>query len=300
MSRKGGSKWVWAVAVVAIAASYILTRNSGQTLSPNADSTLSPGEEQRGGGQQSGGGEVAAADGMELPATPTGSQCQILKREGYTVAYDKATKLPKWVAWHLTADHTDGDFNRDGLKFVDDRDVPEPRATDADYSRSGYDHGHMCPSGDNKWSRKAQVQTFLYTNCCPQVHGLNAGDWNDIEQRCRSWAETFGGVYIVCGPILGDGAYRKTIGRNKVAVPERFFKVVLRLGDDRSATKTIGFVCDNEPSKNRMADLVRTVDEVEEITGLDFFPQLPDDIEAEVESKASLADWLRHGRTYAH
>lgn len=296
MSRKSGSKWVWPLAVVAIGALYILTKSSGATPSPATENAQQIGDGRQSGSQQSDGDGSAAAGGMELPATPTGSQWQILKRTGYTVAYDKATKLPRWVAWHLTADHADGDFNRDGLKFVYDRDVPEPRATDSDYSHSGYDHGHMCPSGDNKWSREAQVQTFLYTNCCPQVHELNAGDWNDIEQRCRSWATTFGGVYIVCGPILDSGASRKTIGRNKVAVPERFFKVVLRLGDSRSTTKAIGFICKNGQGKNRIADLVRTVDEVEETTVLDFFPQLPDDVEAEVESEASLSDWSSRGR----
>lgn len=290
MSRRNVSKWVWALAVVAAGTVYTLTKERGILPSSQAQGTEQRGVERPSNDQRN-------EDGMELPATPSDCQWQILKREGYTVAYDKAAKLPRWVAWHLTASHTSGEFNRDGLKFVDDNDVPKPRATDADYTGSGYDHGHMCPSGDNKWSRKAQVQTFLYTNCCPQVHGLNSGDWNDIEQRCRLWAKTFGEIYIVCGPILDNCVTHKTIGQNGVAVPEKFFKVVLCVGDKRSATKAIGFICENTPRKHSMADLVCTVDEVEEITHLDFFPQLPDDTENEVESTASLRDWTKAAKT---
>lgn len=293
MKKQSGSKWVWTLALVAIVAVYFLSKNGNALLSPQGRSVEQASDERQGIGQQGEEDDATAAGGMELPATTTSDQYQIIKRTGYTVAYDKATRLPRWVAWHLTADHTNGKFSRDGLRFMEDTDVPKPRATSADYSNTGYDHGHLCPSGDNKWSRQAQVQTFLYTNCCPQVHGLNAGDWNDIEQRCRLWAETYGSVYIVCGPVLDNGTKHKTIGRNKVVVPERFFKVVLRYGDERTTPKAIGFVCDNEPSKNAKANLVRTVDEVEEITGFDFFPQLPDDIETKVESAASLNDWAK-------
>ena len=100
-----------------------------------------------------------------------------------------------------------------------------PRATNMDYINSGYDRGHICPSGDNKWSEEAQLQSFLYTNCCPQLHNLNAGDWNELEGKCRKWAQQYGGVYIVSGPLLLNKKH-KTIGKNKVVVPEAFFKVV--------------------------------------------------------------------------
>ena len=210
-----------------------------------------------------------------------------LERAAYRLSYNPATRLPVWVAWHLTAEHTDGPYSRKGIKFAEDEDVPVPRATNMDYVNSGYDRGHICPSGDNKWSEEAQLQSFLYTNCCPQLHNLNAGDWNELEGKCRKWAQQYGGVYIVSGPLLLNKKH-KTIGKNKVVVPEAFFKVVLCMEGE---PKAIGFIYRNEANNKTMSSYVNTVDDVERLTGLDFFSALPDEVEREVEVKADLADW---------
>lgn len=213
--------------------------------------------------------------------------CLLLHRAGYEAGYNAAHRIPRWVAWCLTAEHTTGTFSRKGIAFQEDTDVPEPRATDWDYYRSGYDRGHLCPSADNRWSEEAQRQSFLFTNICPQTHGLNAGDWNEMEQQCRSWARQYGTLYIVSGPILYKGRH-KTIGKNKVTVPEAFFKVVLRLTPEPRA---IAFVYKNKGGNRPKGDYVNTVDEVERITGLDFFAALPDDIEQRVEASANLSEW---------
>lgn len=210
-----------------------------------------------------------------------------LERAAYRLSYNPATRLPVWVAWHLTAEHTDGPYSRKGIKFAEDEDVPVPRATNMDYVNSGYDRGHICPSGDNKWSEEAQLQSFLYTNCCPQLHNLNAGDWNELEGKCRKWAQQYGGVYIVSGPLLLNKKH-KTIGKNKVVVPEAFFKVVLCMEGE---PKAIGFIYRNEANNKTMSSYVNTVDDVERLTGLDFFSALPDEVEREVEAKADLAYW---------
>lgn len=227
------------------------------------------------------------AEGIELPALRPSSGEQILKRTAYTASYDKTTRLPNWVAWHLTAEHVDGKYTRKGIKFRADTDVPEPRATDSDYYNSGYDRGHMCPSADCKWSEEVQLESFLFTNACPQNHGLNAGDWNEMEQQCRRWAKEYGSIYIVSGPVLYKGNHKK-IGSNKVVVPEAFFKVVLCM---EGTPKAIGFIYKNEAGNRPKSSYVNTVDEVERITGLDFFAALPDDIETRVEAVAELEDW---------
>lgn len=211
----------------------------------------------------------------------------LLHRTGYVCCYNAETRLPHWVAWVLTANHTTGPYKRNGIKFQEDTDVDAPRATHEDYIRSGYDRGHLCPSGDNKWSEEAQLQSFLYTNCCPQLHNLNAGDWNELEGKCRKWAQQYGGVYIVSGPLLLNKKH-KTIGKNKVVVPEAFFKVVLCMEGE---PKAIGFIYRNEANNKTMSSYVNTVDDVERLTGLDFFSALPDEVEREVEAKADLADW---------
>lgn len=232
-------------------------------------------------------GAAEADDKLVMQTSPKGTPEQILKRTGYVASYNKTTLLPNWVAWHLTAERTEGSAKRSGVDFAEDTEVPEPRATDWDYYNSGYDRGHMCPAADNKWSKKAMEESFLFTNMCPQNGNLNRGDWNEMEMACRKWAKKYGDLYIVCGPILYKGKH-KTIGKNKVVVPEAFFKVVLRTGDDPQA---IGFIYKNTSGNRPKDSYVNTVDEVERITGIDFFPSLPDDVEKNVEATADIANW---------
>lgn len=232
-------------------------------------------------------GAAEADDKLVMQTSPKGTPEQILKRTGYVASYNKTTLLPNWVAWHLTAERTEGSAKRSGVDFAEDMEVPEPRATDWDYYNSGYDRGHMCPAADNKWSKKAMEESFLFTNMCPQNGNLNRGDWNEMEMACRKWAKKYGDLYIVCGPILYKGKH-KTIGKNKVVVPEAFFKVVLRTGDDPQA---IGFIYKNTSGNRPKDSYVNTVDEVERITGIDFFPSLPDDVEKKVEAECDLGLW---------
>lgn len=225
--------------------------------------------------------------GIEIPAKLNDRPEQILKREGYTTSYNKNTKQPNWVAWHLTADHTSGHCKRDGIDFQEDPDVPSPRATDNDYYRSRYDRGHQCPAGDNKWSITAMQQSFLFTNICPQAPSLNRGDWNELENTCRKWAKHFGSIYIACGPIFKKGSH-KTIGKHKIHVPEAFFKVVLCI---EGTPKAIGFIYQNDDGNHPTRYYAKSVDEVEKATRIDFFPSLKDNIEQKVESQYSLESW---------
>lgn len=232
-------------------------------------------------------GAAEADDKLVMQTSPKGTPEQILERTGYVASYNKTNLLPNWVAWHLTAERTEGSAKRSGVDFAEDTEVPEPRATDWDYYNSGYDRGHMCPAADNKWSKKAMEESFLFTNMCPQNGNLNRGDWNEMEMACRKWAKKYGDLYIVCGPILYKGKH-KTIGKNKVVVPEAFFKVVLRTGDNPQA---IGFIYKNTSGNRPKDSYVNTVDEVERITGIDFFPSLPDDVEKKVEAECDLGLW---------
>ena len=131
-------------------------------------------------------------------------------------------------------------------------------------------------------------QSFLLSNICPQAPNLNRGDWNELEQACRKWAKQYDGVYVVCGSIFYKSKRQRTIGKHRIPVPDAFFKVVLRMGD---APRAIGFLYKNMDGNRPKGDYANTVDEVERITGLDFFPALPDDIERKVEAECNLADW---------
>ena len=227
------------------------------------------------------------ANGLEVPGKLSDRPEQILKRVAYTASYNSDLRIPNWVAWQLTGTHTEGKNKRAGVKFHEDTDVPMPRAVDFDYVRSGYDRGHLCPSADNRWDAIAQEQSFLLTNVCPQDHNLNVGDWHELENLCRKWAKTYGSIYVVAGPVLFKRKH-KTIGKNKVTVPEAFFKVVLCM---EGKPKAIGFVYRNESGNRPKSYYVNTIDDVERITGIDFFPALPDNVENEVEATSSLETW---------
>ena len=223
---------------------------------------------------------------IEIPAPLNDKSETILNKKYYIVSYNNEMKIPNWVAWHLTAEHVNGEIKRFG-GYWEDEEVPEPRATKEDYKGSGWSHGHMCPAGDNKWDSIAMRETFLLTNICPQHRSLNSGLWNRIEQDCRKWAKKYGDIYIVCGPVLLNREH-ETIGENKVVVPEAFFKVILCF---QEKPKAIGFIVRNNEGTKKKDQFVNTVDDVERITGMDFFPALPDDIENEVEAYANLDDW---------
>ena len=224
----------------------------------------------------------------ELPAPLKNRPEIMLKRTGYTVSYNRETRCPNWVAWHLTKAHTYGSNQRDEEVFTEDSSVPAPRATDNDYYNSRYDRGHMCPAGDNKWDATAMSETFLFTNICPQNHGLNKYEWNDVEKLCRQWAKKYGAVDIVCGPLYDGRVEPRYIGRNKVRVPDAFFKAVLCR---KESPKAIAFVFRNQGKKMTMLEAVRTVDEVERMTGFDLFPQMDDVTEQRIEAEADLENW---------
>ncbi len=229
----------------------------------------------------------------EVPRwSKTKPQEQMLHRYAYVTSYNKDTRTPNWVGWELTADHTDGDNARKGHKFLEDLDVPAPRATYSDIRESecGYQRGHMCPAGDNKWSYKAQKEAFLMTNICPQNGFLNERDWKYLEEACRDWAMRYGKVYIVAGPIF-YGKSTNTVGEHQIAVPDAFFKVVMRTKGASHDAQAIGFIYDNQSGHHDMNYYVRSVDEVEEITGLDFFYQLDDKVENKIESRSDLSKW---------
>lgn len=250
----------------------------------------------QGQGSTEGQGTTAAQtadDAYEIPRNVSmKAPEQRLVRYAYTTSYNKDTRCPNWVGWALTAAHTDGEFARGGHKFIEDTDVPEPRAAyyDIRESECGYQRGHMCPAADNKWAYKAQKDAFLMTNICPQNGNLNQRDWKYLEEACRDWAIKYGKIYIVAGPLFRSKSYR-TVGEHRVAVPDAFFKVVMTLGKDNRQPKAIGFMYENQSGHRKMQEYACTVDDVEKATGLDFFYQLDDSVESRIEAQCNLSAW---------
>ena len=223
---------------------------------------------------------------IELPALS--EEDYIVEYEGYTSSYDMFTKTPEWVAYELTKDETYGDAAREGKFFSPDERVLLPQPDDYDYRGSGWTRGHLAPAADFRWSDDAMWDTFHFTNCCPQDKDLNEGMWNTLEKKCRTWARRYGSVYIVTGPIVGENIYG-TIGKGKVTVPDAFFKAVMV--HDGSRWQSIAFVMNNNSRNPNMQKCAMTVDELEKLTGFDFFAAMDDNIEAEVEKSYKLSFW---------
>lgn len=224
--------------------------------------------------------ETGLSLNLEIPKTIKKREEIVIKHLGYTVSYNDFYKTPNWVAWELTRKETEGDEGRTN-KFLPDPELPEPRVVTSDYTNSGYDRGHMAPAADMKWSKQAMKESFYMSNICPQNQKLNRDDWGDLEESCRKWADKYGTIYIACGPIY-DSKSPKRIGKNRVAVPDRFFKVVLVY--NRKNPMAMGFLFENKANHQNLKNYMVTVDKVEEETGLDFFPKVPDSIESRIES----------------
>ena len=223
---------------------------------------------------------------MEIPAYD--QRAFIIDYNGYTVSYDESSKLPIWVAYELTSEETDGPINRGGRSFRPDERIKKAQADHFDYRGSGWSRGHMAPAGDFKWDETAMSETFFYTNCCPQNETLNNGSWQTLEKKVRSIARLYNKVYVVTGPIIGENQYGK-IGSHNVVVPDAFFKSLLIIKD--GDYYGIGFVMTNDSSTHRIQDSYITINELETITGIDFFPALDDAMEEFVENDVDINIW---------
>lgn len=232
--------------------------------------------------------EVAEEDcaGMEIPEMVSGAPEQIISYLGYTLSYNNGTRLPNWVAYELTAEEAEGENPRKD-RFRQDPQAYGPQGDKEDYKHSGWDRGHMAPAGDFKWSEEAMDETYYFTNICPQNTQLNTGDWKELEEQCRRWAVKYGKLYIVCGPIVQENRHG-TLGENKVVIPDKFYKVVLIPveGEWHAA----GFIFDNPPKrksrisgkppvKRPLKSYMEDIGEIEQMTGIDFFPKLSGEME---------------------
>lgn len=226
-------------------------------------------------------------DALELPAFT--SAATIVTHDAYTSSYNRQTLIPDWVAYELTAEETEGDLSRDGIEFKMDPDLRKGKqAMREDYSNSGWTKGHMMPAADANTQSSTLEETFYFTNICPQSEVLNAGDWQYLEKRVRSLARKYGKVWVVTGPIVGSNMYG-TIGDRDVVVPDAFFKALLI--EKGGKYSSIAFIMGNDGDRYYLKDCAMSVNELEEETGIDFFPALPDAVEETVEGTVTLSDW---------
>jgi len=207
---------------------------------------------------------------------------------GYTLQYNETYEQADWVAYELTKEEVLGTAAERSDKFRSDPAIATGSATDADYKKSGYDRGHLAPAADMKFSEEAMTACFFYSNMSPQVPVFNRGIWASLEAMVRFWAVENGAVLVVTGPVLTKSAY-PAIGPNQVAVPEFFYKVIL--DNTPPELKGIAFVLLNAAPDRPLSAYTCSIDRAEEITGLDFFPQLDDPTERLLEAASNTALW---------
>lgn len=231
---------------------------------------------------------VGVPDGTLLEIPASGPDGVIVEYDGYVSSYNQETLIPNWVAYELTGAETEGEEERGDRVFSMDRRVKGRQAMREDYYDSGWTKGHMAPAADFRWSSDAMDDTFHFTNVCPQDEFLNGKDWEYLERQVRVWARQYGRVWVVTGPIVGTNRYG-TIGDRGVVVPDSFFKAVL--AEKNGKYRAVAFVMGNDDSRYWLDECAMSIDELESMTGIDFFPSLEDDIEDDVESGYREADW---------
>ncbi|MEN9512133.1 MAG: hypothetical protein RLZZ370_1952 [Bacteroidota bacterium] len=222
---------------------------------------------------------------LELPLIQPGDQ--IVRHTGFTLCYNETHEQAAWVAYDLTAREAAGGYERTD-KFLPDPNVQTGSAAAADYANSGFDRGHLAPAGDMGWSSTTMAESFYYSNMSPQHPSFNRGIWKKLEEQVRAWANADSVLYVVTGPVLSEGL--PTIGPNMVSVPKYYYKVLLDY--HKPGFKAIGFVLPNSPSSLPLSSFAVSVDSVERLTGIDFFPALPDGAEDLLESDCCPQCWL--------
>lgn len=226
-----------------------------------------------------------AAKLLEVQVPGNVSQ-EIVHYYGFNINFNAQHHQPNYAAWKLLGSQTDGPVKRSN-NFRPDPSV-DGCATLDDYKGSGYDRGHLCPSADNRYDQRANDASFYLTNICPQHKYLNQKPWANLEEKTRKWAQRDSCLIVIAGPVLTDHL-TQTIGPNQVTVPQRFFKVIL--SPYTNPPKAIGFIMPNTTFKGGMQQCAMSVDQVEAITGYDFFAALPDDVENQIEAHYQWKQW---------
>lgn len=236
-----------------------------------------------------GGGVATTAERLQEVKNPAGLREEIIPYTGMTVSFNRNTHEPNWVAWELLGSEVTGESGREPGFLVD----PEIDgcALPEDYRNTGFDRGHMAPAGDMKWHPQAMRESFYMTNICPQSPDLNRGAWKKLEEKCRQRAEADSSLVIICGPVFDKSGPAARIGGTGVAVPQSFFKVILAPFVEHPWA--IGFIMPNGYVDGGMQKAAVPVDQVEALTGYDFFSALPDSIENDIEARCDFNSFSR-------
>jgi endonuclease G len=218
---------------------------------------------------------------------PNSTSQEIIHHNYYALSYKEKYEQAEWVAYELTDKEISyNDFKRPYFEI--DKKVPTKSASYRDYKNSGYNKGHLCPAADRKFSKKAFTETFLMSNVSPQSYEFNSGIWNRLEKRVRYWAKKRKKLIVITGGILKSNL--KTIGKNRVAVPQYFYKIIADVHNPKKIN-TIAFIIPQEKHNLPLYKYTTSIDAIEGLTGIDFFYKLPESVQNKIEKKSSYFNW---------
>ena len=211
---------------------------------------------------------------------------QYLCRTGYAVNYNYQTKVAHFAVEHVRKEALTKSVARKD-DFREDPEVPaQYRSTLNDYKGAGYDRGHIAPAADMTYSAVAMSESFFLTNMMPQDPGNNRGIWKYTEEYVRFWADQYGEVYVISGPLYTQNA-TKVIG-NGVRVPDYVWKIVI----DPKRSRAITFLFPNQKLDPKQLDnYISTISEIEHLTGINFSPMIPANLQGMENVRANMKDW---------
>lgn len=221
---------------------------------------------------------------------PTTKRGVIYKKANYTQSYSAADGSSEWVAYYLTKAETEGNTERSN-EFTEDPNIPGS-PDKLDYNQTGYDRGHLAPAADMKMSSQSMEECFYMTNMSPQEPSFNRGIWKDLEEDVRSWAQEKGAIYVVTGALFEQD---KRMKKTKIIVPSHYYKILLDANGRQP--KLIAFLLPNAEGSRPMSKYAVCVDDIEQRAGIDFFSQLPDNLEDSLEKSVDLSGWCSAGGT---
>ncbi len=246
--------------------------------------------------------EKIREDLAKIGIPETTSDEEIIYHAAMCLVYAEKHEQAKWVAHIILPDIVNGTEGRSN-NFRPDPLIKTGSTDDEDfflktkqpngkykYDGYGYDRGHLAPSADFKWSKKALSESFYYSNMSPQEPQYNRGKWADLEGMFREYIVTNPDVqlYMVTGPVLYDTLPKVERSPNKVSLPEFYYKVAVDLTNNRA----IGFVMPNKKIEYPISSYAVSINEIEKVTGINFYYQLNDSIEEFLEDQKIITDWL--------
>ncbi len=212
------------------------------------------------------------------------SEGEVVHHTYYSLCYVEQAEQASWVSYTLTPEMVSGSTPRKDAFRVDPL-VSTASAHPNDYKSSGYDRGHLAPAASMSCNAVAMSESFFMSNMSPQLPAFNRGGWKRLEELVRSWSVERGLIHVVSGSVLND--VDQYIGENRVAVPKHYYKVIY----DPNKQQMIAFIVPNAKLESDLRQYVQSVDSLEQLTGIDFFPALNDDIESVCEAHSRSSLW---------